>query len=293
MPKSIFIHEKQPSLGLLIDQGTRLWHEEVQLRPGKSLEKLWHLACELMDKELHQERTAVLQRYVEEHKDKLPGARWDSEKSSEMMSAHDRKLHIVSGFLVPKSWDSPEPYPYQGLFISAFYFLEAKNLFEDSNAEASWVSLTQAYYYLGMNSSTLTAHESSSGAVKSKHAKNSKAIRKVIVTILAAMSEDASIKSGAEAMKRVVKEVKRNPDYMAALNDFDSKSSEKTKISKSPNKTPKSVLTRLYDRLEEWSSPRGPYPDVADAFLPFKRGQRFAASKEDKSSTKVLRPKKG
>jgi len=244
------------------------------------------MASELMDKELHRQRSAAFQRYVKDHKDELPDMRSAIASQSEIMSANSARYLIVGGSLAPRWWDSTEPYPYQGLFVSAFYFLEAKNQLEEANDEASWVSLTQAYYYLGMNSSTLTAHESAADAVKSRHANNSKAIRKVIVAILNKIRGDTSIKSGAAASRRVIAVIEGNSAYMAVLNEFDSKSSEKTKTSKS--KPPKSSLARLYDRLEEWSvadrpdRPGSPYPDIVEAVEPFKRGQRFVASKTNR-----------
>jgi hypothetical protein len=289
MPKTVYINEQQPSLAQLIEQGIRLWHEEVGLRPRKNLERLWPMALELMDKELHRQRSAAFRRYMKENKDKLPNISGEIAKPSEIVSANDVRNLIVCGMLVPKWWDSPEAYPYQGLFISAFYFLEAKNKLEEFNAETAWISVTQAYYYLGMNSSTLTAHESASDAAKSRHAKNSSEIRKVIVTILTAMCGNTSIKSGAQAMKRVVTEIERNPDHITILSDFDSMSSEKSKSSKS--KSPKSPLARLYDRLEEWSSPgSSPYPDIVEAMAPFKRGQRPVLSKKHRpGSTPISR----
>ncbi|MHB1056939.1 MAG: hypothetical protein ACYC0F_03525 [Rhodanobacter sp.] len=278
MPKTFFDHEQQPNMAQLLEQGMRLWHEEVELRPGKNLERLWPMACELLNKELRRQRYVDSLRYMEENKITLPEGTEFAEPS-EMISANTLRYLIVGGTTVPAWWDSPEPYPYQGLFISAFYFLEARNKVEEANAEAAWVSLTQAYYYLGMNSATLTAHESASDAAKSRHAKNSKAIRKIIVMILAAMHGDASINSGAKAMKRVVTEIEGDPDRMDVLNDFDSKSSEKTKNSKS--KFAKGPLARLYDRLEEWSAPGSSYPDIAEAFAPFKRPRRSAATKRE------------
>jgi hypothetical protein len=266
VPKSIFINEEPPSLAELIEQTIRLWREEAELRPRKKLGKLWLVASELMDKDQRRKTIAAIKQYQNANCKMFPEVEGWKVKLPPAMSAADAKLLIINGDLVPASWKSRKPYPYLGLFVSAFYLIEAKNQLDEDLFDAAWASLAEAKYYLGMNSPpTPSEHEANSKRASIKHEEsNSVELRRIIVQILSTMSGEKTIKSAAEAFRRVVSEIELC--HAAVLEDYNSRTPD------SPKDPKTSPSERLFRRLEEWSNVKDNlYPDIVEAALPFKR----------------------
>jgi hypothetical protein len=280
MTKSIFINEKSPNLAQLIEQGIRLWHEEAALRPKKKLEQLWLVASEFMDKDLHRKRSAALEPHLEEARNKLQNSIATQKESLRMMAAFEAKLLITNGDIFPETWKSEEQYPHQGLFISAFYFLEAKNFLEDARTDDAWASMTEAYYYMGTNSPlTLSAYEGTRRAAKSKHSENNKALRNVVVTILADLHQDSSIRTKIGARKRVIDAIEKNQNYYDVLEEFSSHISVNTLHSNSREGGANTIIERFTELLKVWSETPLKRPDIYAAFEPFKRGKRTLKTK--------------
>lgn len=250
MPKSIFINSTSVSQTELIKQGFRLWAEEADQRAGNLRDKLWR----------YPERTAPTA-------DQLinpDGSTW----------ADDHRLLIVSSSLVPKEHDKDGPFPHAGLFASAFYFIESEKFAEAGLTDLAWRDLTQAYYYLGMASSDLTAHESASNAAKIKHADDSAQIRAVVCAIAADLATEEPRITLVSARKKVINAIEESPAHMTILQYFDNINRDR-EVNRDPEKT---IFDRFSDRLKKWSEPSGKKPDICLAFDPFRRRPRGTTS---------------
>lgn len=268
MPKSLFVQEHTPSLAELIDQGSQLWHKEAKRRAGKRLERLWNVVGAQMSASAESQPAGI-----------PPIASNGTPREHHLsFSAWDARLLILGGSLIPADWDgwdSNEPYPHEGLFASAFFFHEARQLLE-RDANAAWASLTQAYRCLEMNPPVLTASESAAVAAETRHARNTEKLRSIIIEILAGIGEDKLIRSGAKAIDHVIKAIDKDPAYKNVLNAYDSKTIKKI----DPAKKASTAGDRLRIRLKkEWSRKGGPYPDVEKALRPFKQKRRTAQTK--------------
>lgn len=260
LERTVFLQSGPPSLAQLIEQGVRLWHEEAERRPSDGLAHLWDTAAAFMSRPATSARLDVGTKKRTRAAPHKPSA----------FSAHTAELLILGDNLLPRDWDSTDPYPYQGLFISSFYFHESQSLLAEQDTDAAWASLTKAYYYLGMNSSALTAHESAKLAAEKRHSENSKELRGIVVRILSELQNDKSLRSAAKATKCVIQTIESNPEYLCVLVNFDAKTTKKSSLATDP----KTAGDRLAERLQEWSEPNSRYPDIAKAFLSFKQKKR-------------------
>lgn len=136
----------------------------------------------------------------------------------------------------------------------------------EKNVSAAWASLTQAYHYLEMNAPVLTASESGKAAADTRHARNKNDLQATVLDILSTLQRDPSIRSGAEARRRVVDAFRRNKKYLKILDEYDRIYPKKTRGN--------TALGRLHDRLADWSEPGGSCPDVEKAIRPFKQKRR-------------------
>lgn len=245
MPKTHYLYEGKSDVRAVVKNGIRLWHEEAESRSKHQLSDLWKAAEKA-----------------------FPAG---SKSTAEMCA-----LLIIGDSLIPSAWNADGPFPYKFLFASAIYFIEACRTIESEEPERAWPTLVQAYYYLGMNSSEMTSHESASKSATQRHEVASAGIRGVITEILSTLKDDASIRNASDARKKVIEIIRLNRRYQEILDEYDKKIPVKTKKEKDYTS-----LDRLLVRMEAWHSSRSPYPDVSSAFEPFKRKNRHKDNDED------------
>lgn len=251
--------------------GERLWHEEAKLRspPGRELEDLWECASEMMDPAKKEVAVAGIEQLIVAH----PELDYVTPILSDMCEpakAHQMALVILSNGLLPKWWEPETPFPYQGLFISAFYLMETRNFLEAGEGSAAWASLTQAYYHLGTNSSATTIQEAAAAAARSRGATQSRELRARVVQIAESLHGYKKIKSLADAIEETVLIMEGDEHNRVILMEFDQRTPRSTKTPKS-GADPNSPGDRLRKNLANWCAPNTPYAEVRNAFEPFKR----------------------
>ena len=240
MPRTVYLNTEPPSLELTIQQATKLWHEESESRQGTNLGAMWESARHLLG------------------------------DTGTGMTANEANLLILGGGLVPKNWKSDDAYAYAALFIAAFYIQEA-SVHVNSNRDAAWFSLSQGFYYLGIGSPPTTAWESANAAVRTRHDDRSGQLRALVIDILAELTADQTIRSAAQAQRRVADAIQTDSSHKLIFALFD-------KPNRTEADTPGAATERLLNRLVHWSCPSGPYPEVAAAFQPFKQKRRLHQS---------------
>lgn len=272
MQRSLFIYNTTPTIKELIDNGVRLWMEEADARSkvGMNLKRLWNFASSLMD--LNRGRSdheAFKKMFYEEHGHSEVAKKY-FEKGYTPPKASTYEMLIMNNNLIPAYWKHESGFPHNGLAISAFYFLESRNYLASEDHAAAWTSLTMAYYYLGMNSSPRTAQESASEAARTKSANIGERLRSLVVDVTRSIPRDGSIKSASKAIDLVVEIIEKNTRYKEILLEFDSKTPAGTKKLKS-SKVPNTPSYRLRSNLETWMATSSRYPEIVEAFAPFKR----------------------
>lgn len=273
MPRTVFIYDTTPTLKVLIDNGIRLWREEANARSkaGMDLKRLWLFASHTMDLDRSRETHEAINEMLKQH-GRTPDRKYTPPK------AMNFEILILGNSLVPSYWKHETEFPHKGLAISALYFLESKNHFESEAQTNAWASLTMAYYYLGMNSSPTTAQESASKAARTKSSNISSRLRQLIVEITQSIPKDGSIKSASQAIDHVVKAIEKNKRYNEILREFDSKTPTKTKNPKQGD-VQATPSDRLRNNLERWMATSSRYPEIIEAFAPFKRSMAKGDSK--------------
>ncbi len=272
MQRSFFIYDTTPTINELIDNGVRLWKEEAGARskPGMNLNRLWTYALTLMDinhgRDVHEE----CKRKIDEEQGHSKIAKQFFEKEYAPPKASTYEMLIINNNLVPHYWKYDSFFPNRGLAISAFYFLESRNYLASEGHPSAWASLTMAYYYLGMNSSPRTAQESASEAARTKSANIGGRLRSLVVEVARSIPRDGSIKSASEAIDLVVEIIEKTREYKEILLEFDSKTPAETKTPKQPG-APNEPSDRLRNNLERWMATSSRYPEIVEAFAPFKR----------------------
>ena len=280
MPKTRVVFDGPARLEQMLAMGERLWHEEAELRspPGCDLEDLWECASEMMDPARKKVLVSNLEQLIEDDPE-LDFLTPHLSRIREIAKAHQMALVILSNGLLPRWWEPETPFPYQGLFVSAFYLMEAKNFLEAGEESSAWASLTQAYYYLGTNSSATTIQEAAAAAAKSKAATQSLELRARVVRIARSLHGDKRIKSMADAIEEVVLIMEGDEYSRAILMKFDQRTAQSTKKTK-PGADPNSPGDRLRKNLANWCAPSSPYTEVREAFEPFKQQRRRAPRRQ-------------
>ncbi|WP_147269711.1 hypothetical protein [Rhodanobacter denitrificans] len=272
MQRTLFIYDTTPTIKELIDNGVRLWKEEADARSkdGMDLKRLWTFASSLMD--VNRDRNAheaFKKMFYEEHDHSDIAEKFFDEEYSPP-KARNFELLICNNNLMPSYWRHESGFPHKGLAISAFYFHESRNNLASGDHAGSWASLTMAYYYLGMNSSPTTAQEAASEAARTKSANIGDRLRKLVVEVTRLLPKDGSIKTASMAIGAVVKTIEKNKKYMEILLEFDNKTPAGTKIPKM-GEVPNTPSGRLQNNLVSWKTPGSRYPEIVEAFAPFKR----------------------
>lgn len=274
MPKTRVVFDGPARLEQMLAMGERLWHEEAELRspPGRDLEDLWEYASEMMDPAKKEMAVSKLEQLIVDHPE-LDYVTPHLTRIREPAKAHGMALVILSNNLLPDWWKSESPFPYQGLFVSAFYLMETKNLLNAGEGSSAWASLTQAYYYLGTNSSATTIQETAAAGGKTKAATESLELRARVVQIARSLHGEKRIKTLTKAIDETVLIMEGDESNRAILMDFDQRTTQSTKKTK-PGADPNSPGDRLRKNLANWCAPSSPYLEVREAFEPFKQQRR-------------------
>jgi len=249
------------------------------------LKRLWHFASCVMDVNRIRNANEIYDEVTDEERGYRGIVTWENTneeigQSSVKMGnftedhAEPRAMNfeplILNDNLKPNYCKNDSSFPHKGLMISALYFHESKNHLAKNARDDAWSSLTMAYYYLGMNSSPTTVQESASDAARTKSANIGDRLRSLIVEVTRSIPKDGSIKSASAAINLVVEIIENNTRYKEILLEFDSKTPAGTKKPKL-SKVPSEPSDRLRNNLQTWMATSSRYPEIVEAFAPFKR----------------------
>lgn len=264
-PKTNFFYEYEgeravdPSV--LVEHGILLWHEQIYANELDDLSPLWAFA----------------------------GA--ELEKRGQALTHSDLewlRQQVIVNALTPESWNKMKPYPYKGLLISALYLQEARRLCRNGDAGRVWHIVALAYYNLGLNTVQSASHVSATYAAKEK-AEDSEYKRAIVLQVLGRLEGDKSITSVAKAKRAVIRFIEsyKNKDgkrvLLSELEKLDGLTPENSKHSKDND-----AIDRLERTLNSWASPKGPYPEMAEAFAVFDR-KKAALTTIDESEASPAR----
>ncbi|MEL6046721.1 hypothetical protein AAGG49_18775 [Stenotrophomonas maltophilia] len=245
-PRTHFLYEYEgerpvdPSV--LVEHGILLWHEQIHANELDDVSPLWAFA----EAELAKRGQALTHSDLE----------W-------------LRQQVIVNALTPESWNTLEPYPYKGLLISALYLQEARRLCHNGDTGRVWHIITLAYYNLGLNTTQSASHAFATYAAKEK-AEHSDYKRALVLEVLKRLEGDKSIDSVAEARRAVIKFIEnhKNKDgkrvLLSELEKLDRLTPKNSKHSDDND-----AIDRLESTLRSWSSPKGPYPEMAEAFAVF------------------------
>ena len=240
----------------LVMDGEVLWWEQAQnnLQHRREVHQLWNDAEALMA----QRQETLTHSYVE----------W-------------LRHQVIMGALDPKkSFKQKKPYASRVMLLSAIYFQEAKRLCEEGDTGRVWHLIAMAYYHLGMNTTPSTT-ELSSRAAKKKH-KDAVELRRALVLvpleiIKEQQAKKKTIKSIKAAKDKVIDLIHSNKAALAVLEKLDAMSVNREEGS--------DALDRFRGLLDEWASPNGPHPDIAEAFSVY--GEQKPAPKVESTNTRI------
>jgi len=247
-PKTHFFYEYEgervvdPSV--LVEHGILLWHEQMYANELDDVSPLWAFAGAELEKRGQASTHSDLE--------------W-------------LRQQVIVNALTPESWNKPEPYPYKGLLISAFYLQEARRLCRNGDVGRVWHIVALAYYNLGLNTMQSASQALAIYAAKEK-ANDSEYKRAIVLQVLKRLEDDESITSIAKAKRAVIKFIEsyknRNGErvLLSELEKLDRLTPENSKHSDDND-----AIDRLEATLNSWASPKGPYPEMTEAFAVFDR----------------------
>ena len=308
MPRSFF-DQSQPTLEDQLEHGVRLWHETAK-KSISNADEFFAKASEYMDFDAHRKRIAFLKELYSKQDDVLISEQYcvietlDSDedprgdgRKERVISAEETRdnlltydfrmpcaqtieMLVVTGHRVPVDWPEGKQYPFNGFYISAHYFAEAKSFLKEGDERAAWVALTRAYYYLGVNSSPMTAAEASGIAVEKRHAVTNE-LTAVIVRIARACSKKQSKKPlGLKYAAKVIADELLLHHHELVIRYHTSHHGEKRGT---PSK--RDITSTLAGQIQRWSesSTTNAHPEIREAMLPFKsaRGRKVAEVEAD------------
>lgn len=247
-PRTHFLYEFEGEMAVdpsvLVEHGILLWHEQIHANELDDVSPLWAFA----EAELAKRGRALTHSDLE----------W-------------LRQQVIVNALAPESWSKLEPYPYKGLLISALYLQEARRLCHNGDTGRVWHVIALAYYNLGLNTTQSASYAFASYAAKEK-AEDSEYKRAIVLQVLKRLESDKSITSVAEARRAVIKFIEsyksKDGKYvlLSELEKLDRLTPKKSKHSDNND-----AIDRLENTLKSWSSPKGPYPEMAEAFAVFDR----------------------
>lgn len=247
-PRTHFLYEfegeRAVDPSVLVEHGILLWHEQIHANELDDVSPLWAFA----EAELAKRGQALTHSDLE----------W-------------LRQQVIVNALAPESWNKLKPYPYKGLLISALYLQEARRLCDNGDTGRVWHVIALAYYNLGLNTTQSASHAFASYAAKEK-AEDSEYKRAIVLQILKRLESNKAITSVAEARRAVIK-------FIESYKSKDGEHVLLSELEKLDRLTPKSskhsdhndAIDRLENTLKSWSSPKGPYPEMAEAFAVFDR----------------------
>lgn len=254
-PRTHFFYEYEGESAVdpavLVDNGILLWHEQIQTNELDDVSPLWAYAAALLEERGQPPTHSYLE--------------W-------------LRQEVIVNARAPDSWNKLEPYPYKGLLISALYLQEARRLCHNGDTGRVWHVIALAYYNLGLNTLQSASHVFATYAAKEK-AEDSEYKRAIVLQVLKRLEGDESITSVAKAKRAVVK-------FIENYKNKDGKRVLLSKLEKLDRLTPKNskhsedndAIDRLENTLNSWASPKGPYPEMAEAFAVFDRKKARSAS---------------
>jgi hypothetical protein len=239
-----FEGERTVEPAVLVENGILLWHEQIHANALDDVSPLWAYAEMLLENRGQPPTHSYLE--------------W-------------LRQEVIVNARAPDSWNKLDPFPYKGLLISALYLQEARRLCHIGDTGRVWHVIALAYYNLGLNSVQSASHVLATYAAKEK-AEDSEYKRAIVLQVLKRLESDESINSVAEARRAVVKFIEsyKNKDgkrvLLSELEKLDRLTPENSKHSDDND-----AIDRLESTLKSWSSPKGPYPEMAEAFAMFDR----------------------
>jgi hypothetical protein len=258
--KLIFDTE-MPSLEELLKRGPKLWEIQTQRYHRRDLTLMWDFAEIMLGRKTH---TAL----------RGPNKGKTFQRPSEQVLTALQAHHLIQmDALVPTWWNVTKSgsFPYNSLFIAAFYLIEAQRLFKEAKHTDAWQSTVQAFYFLGQASSEKTTSESAASAATSRHTNASQEMRSIVLAILEQAREDKTIKTKTDAIRKVKIAIELDNDYRDALKRFD--------VSKgSKESTTGTEFDRLEAQLKSWSKRDSPYGEIAEAMRSFTRKKKQSAT---------------
>lgn len=182
-------------------------------------------------------------------------------------SVDQLRAAIICGSLAPPGSNRREVYPYRGMLISAIYFQECDRELDNRTSNRIWHLLIVAYYSMGLDTrAAWRSNHARSAAVR--HSGDTEVTRSFVLMALRQLKEDASVNSVAKAKAAVIKFIEENKDAKREIEKLDALQPSSLKHNKDGY-----ALDRLRNTLDRWASPRGPYPEIAEAFDQFRRNK--------------------
>jgi hypothetical protein len=239
-PKTHVFYEYQGERAVdplrLVMDGITLWSEQAHnnLEHKREVLRLWNDAEALLAKR----QETLTHSYVE----------WLRYQIT--MGSHDPK----------KSLKQKKPYAYRGMLISAIYFQEAKKLCAEGNSDRVWHIIAMGYYHLGM-STTPSATQLNAKAAKIRHKEAVEIRRALALVTLEIINEQQkkkqTVKNIEDAKDEIIRLIYSNKKALAELERVDAWAVSRDEKN--------DALGRFRNLLDEWASPNGPHPDIAEA----------------------------
>lgn len=241
--------ERSIELSELIDDGAVLWHEMAVSNQVDDVVPLWELAGHL----LAEAKQSLEQPHIKERL---------------KQSAVDYlRFQIVSGAITPDGWSHKRFQSCKGALISAIHFHEANAAGAAGNFDRALHLIATAYYFLGI-STTVPASRFFAESSARGHAEETDYQRTLVLWILGEIKGEAHLTSIEKAKDGVIDFIRRKPKLALEFEKLD-------KLSSSPKHNKNhDALDRLRNTLDDWAKPKGPYPEVAEAFSGFKRRKK-------------------
>ena len=229
--------ERAIEVDVMIENGIFLWHDLIHAGELDDISPLWNFAGRLLES--------------------------TSRATPQSITDYLRQQIILEAIL-PDGWDYKKFRAYKGTLISAIHFLEARRLSAAGEVDRAWHVTTTAYYYLGIGT-TMSASRFLAQASARSHDEDTEYQRSLVLWILDQIRSDKRVTSIEKAKDAVISFIRKREKLQSEFEKLD-------RLSYSPkHKDEHDALDRLRNTLDDWAKPKGPYPEMANAFAAFKR----------------------
>lgn len=252
-PRTHFLYEYEGERAVdpavLVENGILLWHEQIHANELDDISPLWAFA----EAELEKRGQAPTHSDLE----------W-------------LRQQVIVNALAPASWNKLEPYPYKGLLISALYLQEARRLCQAGDTGRVWHVIALAYYNLGLNTVQSASQAMARYATKAR-SEDTELKRAIVLEVLKKLEGNPKITSVAKAKRAVVDFIQSykgaNDKYVLLdkLRELDGGNTEEPLEDEARYEAESRATARLEATLNSWANPKGPYPEMAEAFAAFDR----------------------